>query len=125
MRYPVWTGSPGRHPTMARDLVHLMRSLFLPTAGLARQCWAPSVDVYRTRDGWLVKFDLAGVRPEDVALAVEGRCLKLRGSRRDYCLEEGCHQFVMEISYSHFERGVELPEELDRATMTTEFREGM
>ena len=25
--------------------------------------WQPSTDIYRTQQGWLVKLDLAGVRP--------------------------------------------------------------
>ena len=35
--------------------------------------WQPSADVYRTRDGWLVKFDLAGVKTEDVTVSMRGR----------------------------------------------------
>ena len=30
--------------------------------------WQPSADVYRTKDGWLVKFDLAGVQIGDVTV---------------------------------------------------------
>ena len=26
--------------------------------------WRPAADIYRTRTGWLIKYDLAGVRPE-------------------------------------------------------------
>ena len=30
--------------------------------------WNPAADVYRTRDGWTVKIDLAGVRPDEIEI---------------------------------------------------------
>ena len=42
----------------------------------------------------------------------------MRGSRRDWCLEEGCHQYQMEISYSRFERCLTLPTDLERARVS-------
>src|SRR2546421_9178821 len=107
---------------MARDSTHCLH-LFWPTLDLVRQAlWRPAVDVYQTRDGWLVKFDLAGVQPEDVTLSVQGSRLTLRGTRRDGCLTESCTHYSMERSYSYFERSLDLPELLDRARLVTEFR---
>ncbi len=111
---------------MARDLIHLMRRLFLPEgrpphAGF----WQPLLDVYRTPDGWLIKIDLAGVRPEDVSLSLQGQRLTVRGTRRDCCLGEACGHYLMEIAYSHFERSIQLPEEIEFLRLSTEFRDGM
>ena len=33
-------------------------------------CWRPAADIYRTRTGWLIKYDLAGVRPEDIEITL-------------------------------------------------------
>jgi HSP20 family protein len=107
---------------MSRDLVHFMRRLFTPAAG---DLWRPPADVYRTQDGWLVKFDLAGVRPQDVTITAQQRRVTLRGCRRDCCLGETCGQYHMEISYSQFERTIVLPEEIAPDSVTTEFRDGM
>ena len=52
--------------------------------------WRPTVDIYQTRTGWVAKFDLAGVRLEDIRLQIDGRCLTVRGLRRDWLIEEGC-----------------------------------
>ncbi len=112
---------------MAGDFVRIKQSFFFLPAGQSAEspAWQPPADIYRTRTGWLVKFDLAGVRPEDMRLAFQGNRLTLRGVRRDCCLEEGCHHYQMEIAYSHFERCVTLPVALDRATLTMENRDGM
>ena len=75
---------------MSRDLKRLMQSLFTPAArSCGEACWQPSADIYRTPEGWLVKFDLAGVRPEDIIVAVQNSHLIVRGTRRDWLVEQG------------------------------------
>jgi HSP20 family protein len=111
---------------MARDLVHIMRSFFLPAAEAFREaCWRPSTDIYRTPEGWLIKLDLAGVRPDDVGLSVSGRRLRVKGIRRDINVDDVSRCYRLEIAYSHFERDIEMPIELDPARMATEYRDGM
>ncbi|HEX4590918.1 MAG TPA: Hsp20/alpha crystallin family protein, partial [Gemmataceae bacterium] len=109
---------------MARDVVRLV-SLFYTAGAEQAVDWRPATDVYRVPEGWLVKFELAGVRPEDVELTARGAALRVRGRRRDLCLEPGCRQLHMEIAYSRFERQVELPGDLQKAKIDTEFRDGM
>ena len=112
---------------MARDSVRFV-SLFLSATGNAAETeadWRPATDVYRTPDGWLVKFELAGVEPADIELTALGRTLRVRGRRRDCCLADGCRQVRMEIAYSRFERQVELPGDVGYVRITTEFRQGM
>jgi HSP20 family protein len=120
-------GSDARRSlAMATNMARLMHSLLQHAADkLHEPAWQPPTDVYRTRDGWLVKFDLAGVRPEDIHLSVRGSQLTVSGTRRDWCREEGCSYQLMEISYSHFERGITLPDNLERARVTTDYRYGM
>jgi len=111
---------------MESDVRHLIRSFFSePAESSCDACWRPSVDVYRGDNGWLVKFDLAGVRPEDVQLTVEGRRLIARGRRRDWVIAEGHRAYSMEISYNQFERSVELPCPLDQMEIRSEYRDGM
>ncbi|HMF20269.1 MAG TPA: Hsp20/alpha crystallin family protein [Gemmataceae bacterium] len=111
---------------MAGHLLRFMQSLLAPSAGMTGEgAWQPSADIYRTSHGWLVKFDLAGVRPEDVQLSVEDGRLVIRGMRRDRIIEEGCYCYHLEISYSHFERSLALPCDLEGADIVAEHREGM
>lgn len=87
--------------------------------------WQPSADVYRTKDGWLVKFDLAGVQIGDVTVTIQGRRLIIGGVRRDSFLEEGSRYYSMEISYNRFERSLVMPANLEDARMTIVAREGL
>ena len=87
--------------------------------------WRPAADVYRTAKGWLVKFDLAGVREQDLSLAVSGRTLSVSGTRRDHTTEEGCRHYRLEIMYSHFQRTIELPIDLESARINSQLSDGM
>ena len=87
--------------------------------------WKPHADVYRASWGWLVKFDLAGIRREDVSLKIDGRYLTVRGTRRDSVCEQGCYHYHLEINYSQFERTLEFPSDLDHTSTLTEMRDGM
>jgi HSP20 family protein len=111
---------------MARNLARVMQSLLWAAARSFRHPhWQPPADVYRTHTGWLVKFDLAGVRPEDITLEVQGSRLTVRGTRRDCSVEQGCRHYQMEIAYSHFERSLEMPCELEHADLSTKYQDGM
>ncbi len=111
---------------MRPDKTRPTYSLFFPAAAASLDAvWQPPADVYRTRKGWLVKLDLAGVRPEDVQVSVSGDRLTVRGARRDWCLQEGCSHYQMEIRYSAFERCLTLPCDLDHARVSAEHRHGM
>jgi HSP20 family protein len=110
---------------MSQDFIHLMHALFLPAAEIGAVVWRPAADVQRTRDGFFVKFELAGVRAEDIDLQVLGSHMTLRGIRRDCHRQEGCGYYLMEIAYSDFERSLEFPCNLERADIATNFRDGM
>ena len=84
----------------------------------------PPLDVYRTQTGWLLKFDLPGVRAEDVDVQTYGSTLLVRGARRDHMEEDVTSVHMMEISYTRFERAIELPCNLDEAMLMLEFRDG-
>jgi HSP20 family protein len=111
---------------MSKDVIRLMHALFLPNVDSCRpELLCPPTDVYRTQTGWLVKFELAGVRAEDIHLEVLGPRMTIRGVRRDCTAAEELHCYRMEIAYSEFERSLELPCDLRRADITTEYRDGM
>jgi HSP20 family protein len=91
----------------------------------ATQCWRPPVDVYRRGQEWLLKFDLAGVRPEDVQVRLAGSRITVAGIRRDWVVDQGYSYHSMEISYNRFERTIELPGDISGAEYSLEARDGL
>lgn len=90
-----------------------------------RPVWQPAVDAYQTPDGWLLKYELAGVAPDEVEIRLEGRAITLRGVRRDVRIEDHRQSYCMEISYNQFERTLTLPCEMDTMNVATQYRDGM
>jgi len=90
-----------------------------------RACWCPAADIYRTRTGWLIKYDLAGVATHDIEVTIAGSSITVSGIRRDWQLEDGARHYSMEIAYNRFERTVELPCDLSGAEVALQGREGI
>lgn len=100
--------------------------VFFPAVSLFHDVsWRPAADIYRTCTGWLVKLDLAGVRPEDIVVQARGGSLFVHGTRRDWLLEENAHYYSLEIAYNRFERRIDLPVVLEHAEIVTEYHAGM
>jgi ATP-dependent Lon protease len=50
-----------------KDCSRITSILFSTEARCSREsCWSPRADVYRGAYGWFIKFDLAGIQPEDI-----------------------------------------------------------
>ena len=81
--------------------------------------WCPAADVYRSSDGWIVKVDLAGVKPTDVDVIIDGDLLRISGSRRDGTCGEGISHYQLEITYSRFPRSIE------QASIERDYRDGL
>jgi HSP20 family protein len=94
---------------MAADKINFPHMFFLPATSPADEAWEPRVDIHRTPDGWLIKFELAGVKLDDIRVVADSHTLLVQGRRRDeHCFQGmGCH--CMEIAYSQFRRVLALP----------------
>lgn len=87
--------------------------------------WCPAADVYRTEDGWIVKVDLAGIRPADIEIRLDDRVLRISGSRRDGTCGEGVSHYQLEITYSRFEKMIQFPRSIDHATVERDYHDGL
>ena len=109
-----------------RDKPRQLLSFLFPALQAEQEtCWRPSVDIYRVRDEWLLKFDLAGVSPEDVSVTVQGCRVSVSGIRRDCLAEQVDGYYSMEIAYNRFERTVELPCEFVNPNVALESDNGI
>ena len=90
----------------------------------AETCWTPNTDVYLTDTGLVVTVELAGMRREDLDVAVEGNQLRISGVRRDGCRSPHCRFVVMEINYGHFESAIDLPPGYDLGSAKAAYQNG-
>ena len=87
--------------------------------------WCPAADVYRTADGWIVKVDLAGIKPSDVEVTVDGDVLRVSGSRRDGTCGEGVSHYQLEITYSRFEKMIQFPRTIEHVKIERDYSDGL
>jgi HSP20 family protein len=87
--------------------------------------WCPAADVYRTNDGWIVKVDLAGIQPADIQITIDGKLLRISGSRRDGTCGEGVAHYQLEITYSRFEKMIQFPRSIEHASVERDYRDGL
>ena len=87
--------------------------------------WCPAADVYRTSDGWIVKVDLAGIRPADIEITIDGPVLCISGLRRDATCGEGVSHYQLEITYSRFEKTIQFPRSIEHASLDRDYSDGL
>lgn len=95
---------------------------FCPT-----DAWRPNLNIYESRDAFLVCVDLAGMKPEEIQVDVNGTTLIVRGQRTapvpDKSTEIGVH--LMEIDTGVFCRTVELSAPADRDAVVADYKDGL
>jgi HSP20 family protein len=111
---------------MAKSIERYFRTL--PKAHGVRcsgQLWDPAADVYRTRDGWIVKVELAGVTPDELEVMIEGNTLLVAGARRDETFTEQVSYHQLEITYSRFRRTIHFPCPIEGAVVERRYKDGL
>ncbi len=68
-----------------------------------------AVDVYQTTDKIIVKAPIAGVKPEDIDVAISEDVVTIRGDRKDEFAVEKDNYYVQECFWGSFSRSVILP----------------
>jgi HSP20 family protein len=110
---------------MAESVERYFRLMLGRRARLCERLWSPAADVYRTLDGWIVKFDLAGVREADIEVTIDGPNVRVTGVRRDSFYGEGVSYHQLEITYSRFERTLRLPCSIESAHLAQKYQDGL
>ncbi|MFC1622393.1 Hsp20/alpha crystallin family protein [Patescibacteria group bacterium] len=71
-----------------------------------------SIDVFQNKDSLIIKSTIAGVKPEDVDVAIDNDMITIRGARK---LEETVKEddyFYQECYWGNFSRSIVLPMEI-------------
>lgn len=87
--------------------------------------FSPRFDVKETRDGYLFRADLPGVKEEDVEISMTGSRLVVSGRREQERHEEGDRYFAAECSYGSFSRAFTLPDGCDAEHVSAELKDGV
>ena len=85
----------------------------------------PSFDVKETKDSYVFKADLPGVKQEDLHISLTGNRLTISGQRHAEKKDEGDTHYVYERSFGGFSRSFSLPEGIDAEHVQAELKDGV
>ncbi|HPG25851.1 MAG: Hsp20/alpha crystallin family protein [Spirochaetaceae bacterium] len=86
--------------------------------------WQPAADVFETETEVVVRFEVAGVRGQDLRVNVEGPVLKLRGVRRPPPAGAVSRLQQMEICFGPFEREIVIQAVFDSEAVRARLEDG-
>ncbi len=110
---------------MMRDLMHWDPFRELNAIGGRSFGFVPSFEVKETKDGYVFKADLPGVKEKELDISLTGNRLTVSGKREQEKKEEGEHYFTYERSYGSFSRSFTLPEGVDPESAQAELKNGV
>lgn len=97
-------------------------------AGAATFCgeagWRPSLDLYETSEELVVLVDLAGIKPADVEVVVDGDILRLRGNRCRPSEKKVSRVHHLEIDFGPFSHSFRVPVPIDPEGASSTYRDG-
>lgn len=83
-----------------------------------------AIDLYQTENNLVIQSAIAGVKPENLEIEIEGDMLTIRGSREKPFDEEG-EYLTQECYWGPFSRKIILPVEVDVDKTDAEIKEGI
>ena len=85
----------------------------------------PAVDVQEVKDGYVVRADLPGVKPEDIEVTAEKGILTLRGERKAEARDNAAGYERIERVSGSFTRRFALPENVQGDAIKAKFTHGV
>ena len=85
----------------------------------------PSFEVKETKDSFIFKADLPGVKEDDLEISLSGNMLTISGQRQEEKKDEGDRYYAYERSYGSFTRSFTLPEGADAEHVQAELKDGV
>src|SRR5918911_5294876 len=91
-------------------------------AEIERADWIPAADVYEDEREYLLALDLPGINREGLDVSLDDGRLVIRGDRRG---QEGLNARRTERPQGRFVRTFSLPDAVDRAAISADYRDGV
>jgi HSP20 family protein len=110
--------------TLQRELERVFDKPFGIDLGPSGRGVFPPVNVFAEKDAYVVKLEVPGVAPENVAIEAEGRTLTVSGKREVPPTTEGSFH-RRERGNGQFSRSFQLPADLDLTRAEASYRHGI
>jgi len=109
--------------SVTRDLDQMMRRMFdgKPTRGE----WMPDVDMVENKDGYVVRAELPGMKPEEVHVSVNGDVITISGEKHKEEKRTEDNWQVLERYSGSFTRSFRFPTEVRQESVDAVLKDGV
>ena len=108
-----------------RKLQEEMREIYYEQSVDKASSHSPWVNVWSGQDGLIVRFELAGVPPDDIEVSVVGQNLTVKASIKSAKPKEGERFIKRERASRDFSRNVKIPYRVDSDQTEARYRNGV
>ena len=118
---------PFRSASDIQEEVNRLLDSFLgrPASTTDARSWVPALDMHETKEEFVLKFELPGVKDKDVSLSIIEDLLTVKGERASATEAEGENVRHIERVYGKFERSVRLPMPVQAEKVKATYRDGV
>ncbi|MDG0818153.1 Hsp20/alpha crystallin family protein [Bdellovibrio svalbardensis] len=111
---------------MQQDMDRIMNELVgTSEKSLSQFSFSPTCEVSEQENSYQMKFDLPGVKKEQVKVEVDGSQLTIRAERKEEKEEKTKKKHLSEISYGEYVRSFTLPQPIDEKKVDAKFEDGV
>lgn len=90
------------------------------------QMFSPKAEITENDKGYLLSFDVPGIKEEDIKIEYHDSVLRIHGERKsELTKEDKAGIFHTEKNYGHFERNFRLPETIDDTKVEAHYESGV
>ena len=93
--------------------------------GVVERVWAPTMDMYETKDDLVVTFELPGVKEKEVHVSITNDILTIKGERTQSQEVKDENDHRLERWYGKFERNIPLPMPVQTDKVRAAYRDGV
>ncbi len=97
----------------------------MPLVGESRAAFDPDFEVKETKDGYLFRADLPGVKLSDIEVSVTDNRIQLSGHREAEKEDRGDSFYTYERSYGSFTRAFTMPDGIEASQIHADLRDGV
>lgn len=110
---------------MLREMMHWDPFRELEVVGTRAVAFVPAFEVKETKDEYVFRADMPGIKEKDLEISLTGNRLTVSGKREEEKREEGERYYTYERSYGSFSRSFTLPEGTDPEHVRAELKDGV
>jgi HSP20 family protein len=90
-----------------------------------QSAFAPSFEIKETKESYVFKADVPGIKESDIEVTLTGNRLNVSGKREEERREQTDRYYTYERSYGNFSRAFTLPDGIDAGSVQADLKDGV